>query len=149
MFRDTLSSRAIFAGLVFFVVIVAGSLIYTWHVEHDIQAEKARTQKFMRQLETDSGKSSSTQTVQPTEPMNAVQNEVPGGKQYTTKSSDTKQENTDATPSAATLENPSPEITPEEIGETVAEEAERNEYPEVPPDFPFSVVWKASKEQRA
>ena len=119
------------------------------HVEHDIQAEKARTQKFMRQLETDSGKSSSTQTVQPTEPTDAVQNEVTGGKQYTAKGTDTRQENTDTTPSAATLENPSPEITPEEIGEILAEEEESNEYPEVPPDFPFSVVWTAPEEQRA
>ena len=62
-------------------------------------------------------------------------NEVTGGKQYTAKGTDTRQENTDTIPSAATLENPSPEITPEEIGEILAEEEESNEYPQVPPIF--------------
>ena len=112
MFRGLLSNRAILAGLVFFMGIVAGSLMYTWHVERDIQAEKARTQKFMRQLETDSGKSSSTQTIQPMEQTDAVQNEGTGGKQDTAKGTGTRQENKDTTPSAATLENPSMEIIP-------------------------------------
>ncbi len=32
MFRDILSSRSIIFGLVFFVLIVAGTQFYSWHV---------------------------------------------------------------------------------------------------------------------
>jgi len=39
MFRDLLSSRLIQAGLVFFVLVVSGSLIYSWHVHRTTEAE--------------------------------------------------------------------------------------------------------------
>ena len=44
MFRDILSgSRAIFLGLVFFVLVVGRSLLYSWHVHRTTEAESLRT----------------------------------------------------------------------------------------------------------
>ena len=43
MFRDLLSSRLIQVGLVFFVVVVGGSLLYSWHVHRTTVAEFAGT----------------------------------------------------------------------------------------------------------
>ena len=39
MFRDLLSSRMIQAGLVFFVLVVGSSLLYSWHVYRTTEAE--------------------------------------------------------------------------------------------------------------
>ncbi len=39
MFRDLLSSRLIQAGLVFFVLVVGGSLLYSWHAHRSTRAE--------------------------------------------------------------------------------------------------------------
>lgn len=43
MFRNLLSSRAILAGLVFFVLCVVGSLLYSWHVQRTTKTELAET----------------------------------------------------------------------------------------------------------
>ena len=41
MFRDLLSSRLIQVGLVFFVVVVSGSLLYSWQTDRTTEAEFA------------------------------------------------------------------------------------------------------------
>ena len=52
MFRDIFSgSRTIFAGLVFFVLVVGGSLLYSWHAHRTTDAELAETQRKVQQLE--------------------------------------------------------------------------------------------------
>lgn len=52
MFRDILSgSRAVFIGLVFFVLVVGGSLLYSWHVHRTTDAEVAETQRKGQPLE--------------------------------------------------------------------------------------------------
>ena len=43
MFRNILSSRLIQVGLVFFVVIVGGSWLYSWHVHRTTDTELTRT----------------------------------------------------------------------------------------------------------
>ena len=40
MFRDLLSSRLIQAGLVFFVIVVGGSLLYSWHVHRTTEVSE-------------------------------------------------------------------------------------------------------------
>ena len=51
MFRDILSSsRVIFIGLVFFVLVVGGSLLYSWHVHRTTDAELAETQRKVQPL---------------------------------------------------------------------------------------------------
>lgn len=51
MFRDILSSRAILAGLAFFVLMVAGSLLYSWHVQRTTEAELEVTNPAVQALE--------------------------------------------------------------------------------------------------
>ena len=43
MFWDILSSRGLIAGFVFFVMIVSGSLLYSWHVRRASEAEFQRS----------------------------------------------------------------------------------------------------------
>ena len=40
MFRDLLSSRLIQAGLIFFVIVVGGSLLYSWHVQRTTEVSE-------------------------------------------------------------------------------------------------------------
>ena len=52
MFRDIFSgSRAFLGGLVFFVLIVGGSLLYSWHVHRTTDTEIAETQRKVQPLE--------------------------------------------------------------------------------------------------
>ena len=51
MFRDMLSgSRAILVGLVFFVLVVGGSLLYSWHVHYTTDAELAQTDAVLQHV---------------------------------------------------------------------------------------------------
>ena len=51
MFRDILSgSRVIFIGLVFFVLVVGGSFLYSWHVHRTTDAKLAETQHKVQPL---------------------------------------------------------------------------------------------------
>ena len=45
MLYNMLSMRAIQVGLAFFLLLVAGSLLYSWHVQHTTAAELAETQR--------------------------------------------------------------------------------------------------------
>ncbi|MCG9134565.1 hypothetical protein J5I95_23115 [Candidatus Poribacteria bacterium] len=63
MLNNILSSRAIIAGLAFFVLMVASSLLYNWHVRHSSQKDADRTQQIVQQLQN----SPSAETVQSTE----------------------------------------------------------------------------------
>ena len=51
MLRDLLSVRVVLAVLVFFVLVVGGSLFYSWHVHRTIDAELAETQRKVQPLE--------------------------------------------------------------------------------------------------
>ena len=51
MFRVLLSSRLIQVGLVFFVLVVGGSLLYSWHVYRTTDAEVAKTHRKVQRLE--------------------------------------------------------------------------------------------------
>lgn len=51
MFRDLLTSRLILAGLVFFVLVVSGSLFYSWYMRRTTEAEFAQTDTFLQHLE--------------------------------------------------------------------------------------------------
>ena len=51
MLRDLLRSRAIFAGFVFFVVIVGGSLFYNWHVQRTTKAKLEWSTRIVEALE--------------------------------------------------------------------------------------------------
>ena len=51
MLYNILSMRAIQVGLAFFLLLVAGSLLYTWHVQHTTAAELAETQRRQQRYE--------------------------------------------------------------------------------------------------
>ncbi len=52
MFRDILSGfQAIFIGLVFFVIVVGGSWLYSWHIDRTTDAELAQSNALLRQHE--------------------------------------------------------------------------------------------------
>ena len=50
MFPDLLSSRWFQGGFAFFVLIVGGSLLYSWHVHRTTDAELAETQRKVQSL---------------------------------------------------------------------------------------------------
>ncbi len=51
MFRDLFTTRAILAGGLFFVLVVASSLLYSWHIRSQTAAELARSVQVIQQLE--------------------------------------------------------------------------------------------------
>lgn len=68
MLNNILSSRTIIAGLAFFVLMVAGSLLYNWHVQHSSQKDLDRTKQIAQQLQN----RPSVETVQSTEQRDIV-----------------------------------------------------------------------------
>lgn len=76
MLRNIFSNREILVGVSFFALTIFGSLFYMWHVNQDIKAENTRSQRFLRQIETNSRNKLSTETGQSTEPTDALENEV-------------------------------------------------------------------------
>ncbi len=52
MLRDILSSKLVIAGLTCCLLLVAGTLLYRWHVVSGIRKDEARTQQFLQQLES-------------------------------------------------------------------------------------------------
>ena len=51
MFYNLLSTRAIQVGIAFFVLVVGGSLLYSWHAEQTMKAELAETLLIRQQAE--------------------------------------------------------------------------------------------------
>ena len=50
MFRDILSSRVILIGLMFFVLMIAGSLLYSWYVRRTTEVELESTNRALQAL---------------------------------------------------------------------------------------------------
>ena len=74
MLRELLSSRWFQGGLVFFLLSVGGSLLYSWHVKSTTESDMARHDQF---LETDSsGSVFTTASLSYTFPSNASGNYV-------------------------------------------------------------------------
>ena len=48
MFRELLYHRLIQAGLAFFVIVVGGSLLYSWHAQRITEGEMARHARFLQ-----------------------------------------------------------------------------------------------------
>ncbi len=51
MFRETLSNRMIFVGVILFTVVV-GAQLYRWHVRREIAAASAQKAPAIQQLAT-------------------------------------------------------------------------------------------------
>lgn len=68
MFRDLLSSRLIQAALVFCVLCVVGSLLYSWHLQRTTEKEMARHNRFLEGIREKQSKTRPPETVNaPTE----------------------------------------------------------------------------------
>ena len=146
MFRGLLSSRLIQVGLVFFIVVVGGSLLYSWHTRRATVAEF--TQTDMVPHETRSEKDTvDTSTV------DFEQTETPFEVDDLQMSDDT-----DAPPIDETSEmlEMADAFLPDDL---VSEEEAPAEdvpvsphgfgpYPEVPEDFPLPVYWTDRTERQ-
>ncbi len=144
MFYNIFSMRAIQVGIVFFLIVVGGSLLYSWHIHHTTNAELAETPQHLKHRED--------QNVARTDPVDLTTPEAPI---TTTQDTDAPETMADATAVEA------PEnytdfadadiemILDEIIGADPEIIPESSEYPEVPPGFPFSVIWQVPEEQRA
>ncbi len=148
MFRDILSSRAIFAGLVVLVLLVSGSLFYYWHVQRTSKAEFQRSERFLQELEAQN----------PTRPAQVV--DVPTDTQ-TSDFVNTPDEHTDTAMSDETvaLPNETDSVDLSDVfllNDLVSEAAPAEDvpvsphgfgaYPEVPADFPKDVNWSDYEE---
>lgn len=144
MLRNLLSSKAILAGLVFFVIVVGGSLLYNWHGQRTIKAELARTDPVIQPLKN----KNETRTAEGTVDTNSVD----------FKQADTDLETGDAQVMAAdTAVLPSDGAAPLDpsdafLSDDFVSEKEPTEdvpvspygfgpYPKVPSDFPFTPTW--------
>lgn len=147
MFRDILSSRGIIVGLVFFVMVVSGSLLYSWHVRRASEAEFQRSDdQFSPGVES---KPRSTEAVDvPTETEPADFASMPHENTDTLMSDEIE-----ALPDETDLLDLSDVFLPDDF---VAEEAPVEDvpvsphgfgaYPEVPADFPEDVNWSDYEE---
>ena len=122
MFRNILSTWGLFIGLGFFVLIMSSSLLYTWHVRRDIKAEKTRSQRFLQQIETDSGNRPSTETAQRTEHTDAMENKVPVEAASSIEMNSSVLDDTEDTNGGTSEDSVKDIITDAEIEEIITEE---------------------------
>ena len=136
MLRNPLSSRAILAGLVFFVVVVSGSLLYSWHVRRTTEAEFQRGDRFLQGREKQN-KTRPTQTIDvPTD------TETPGFVSTPDENTDTPMSNeTNVTIDDTALRGMADAFLPDDFVSEEAEDAPVSAYgfglyPELPSGFP-------------
>ena len=144
MFDDFLSNRWIQGGIVFFVLCVGGSLLYSVHVRHTTVAELAQSDLLLQQRETQD-KTRATADAVDTSRVNFEQAEIPLENQYAPPIVD----DTVALPSddaalidlSETFEREGFVSAEPPAGEGPVSPYGFGPYPEVPPDFPFKVDW--------
>ena len=151
MFRDIFaSSRLILAGLVFFVLIVGGSLLYSWHVHRTTDAEIAETQRQVQPLKNETHTTTDTVDTSAVDFQHAQTPLENDGAQISDDTGDTPIDNTDDMHLADAF-------LPDDF---VSEEAPAEDvpvspfgfgpYPEVPDGFPQNLmpVWTWSEEKQ-
>ena len=152
MFRNIFSSRLIQVGLVFFVVVVGGSLLYGWHVQRTTKVELARADAALQDVNR-----GELRTAADTADTGAVDFEHA----KTPLEGDEVQPMSDETvavPSDAAAPNnlsdaflPDDFVSEEEVVEDVPiSPFGFGAYPEIPADFPFpeaSLPWTWSEEE--
>ena len=144
MFRNIFSSRLIQGGLVFFVVVVGGSLLYSWQIHRTTDAELARTDVVLHETRSEQNTvDTSTVDFQQT------------GADLETDETQPMSDDTDVFPIDETSEVldmadaflPDDFVSEEEIAEDVPiSPFGFGPYPEVPADYPLSIPWHWSEE---
>ena len=146
MFRDLLSSRLIQAGLAFFVLVVGGSLLYSWHVQSTTESDMERHDRFLegKPEKQNGGSLVESVGVGNTNETAAVVNTPT--EQDTNIVRDT--EATTDSPSDSEILNAMDAFLADDVAteETPAEEVSISPfgfgpYPEVPADFPEQDIW--------
>ena len=132
MLRDIFSNKGVLAGLLFCIIIVAGSLLYSWHVERGIKEKEARTQRFLQQLETPKNARITPQTkgidIDTVEPMVAP---VATDNSHETMSEETDAESIDT----ADVFLPDDTVSEEEPADVPVLPFGFGPYPELPPEW--------------
>lgn len=145
MFRDIFSgSRAIFIGLVFFLLVVGGSLLYSWHVHRTTDAEVAETQRKVQPLENKNEPRTAADTVD-TSKVDFGQTETPLETNDTQPMSDETEVFTDDEAENVDLTDaflPEDFVSEEESAEVPVSPFGFGPYPEVPADYPSTVIWE-------
>lgn len=140
MLRDLLSSRAIQIGLIFFVLIVVGTQLYSWHVHRTIDVEMARTNRIVQQLETHKGKRPAPDAIVPTDTKIFSELDTPAETDEPQRS-----EETEALPPLDALADaflPDDFVSEEESAEDVpVSPFGFGPYPEVPADYFGEPIW--------
>lgn len=134
MFRDLLSSRVIQAGVIFCVVIVGCSLLYSWHVRRTTEAELEQQERFLQQRENKK---------EPHTPQNTVTIDTEGLDPQEAPFAIEDLSESNPTPSEGTeeplLEEPEPASAVTPAPEDVLT---KTDFPEVPESFPITPVWE-------
>ena len=149
MFYNLLSTRAIRVGIAFFVLVVGGSLLYSWNTHRTTESDLARHDRFTRELEKPS-------ETRPAENVNdPTKNETPGFLKTPDETTDTPMPDETGTEVLPLVDAFLPEAfaSAEEIP---AEEVPVSPYgfgpyPEVPAGYPLaqSIPWEWSEEDIA
>ena len=145
MFRDMFSgSRAIFIGVVFFVLVVGGSLLYSWQVHRTTDAEVAATQRKVQPLKNNKAARTAQDTVD-TSTVDFEHAETPLETGDTQMSEDTDVSVVDETSEVFDMADaflPDGFVSEEEIAEDVPVSPYGfGPFPEVPSDYPDQDVW--------
>ena len=140
MFYNILSMRPIQIGVAFFVLVVGGSLLYSWHVRRTTDAELARHDRFRQGLQNQKETRTAEEVNVPTE------NETPGLVNTPDENTDIPMETdeTEALPNETELLDLADAFLPDDV---VSEEAPAEEvqvsrfglgpYPEIPKEWNF------------
>ena len=144
MLHDLLSSKAVLAGLVFFIVVVGSSLLYNWHVQRTIEAELARPDPVMQPLKNKNETRTAEDTVD-TSPVDFKQ----ANTDLETGDAQVMATDTAALPSdeAALVDSSDAFLSDDFVSEEEPTEDVPvspygfGPYPKVPSDFPFTPTW--------
>ena len=138
MFRDLLSNRLIQASLVFFVLVVVGSLIYIWHVERTTEAEYGKRPPAVAPLKNKQETSTASVDFQNDGVTNTPDNNMD------TPRSDA----TEALPNETEFADIADAFLPDDIGTKEAPAKEGavspfgfGPYPKIPMDYPHLGSW--------
>lgn len=150
MLRDLLSGRVVLTALVFFIVVVGGSLLYSWHIRRTTEAELAASDALIHYRESQNEMHTTQNTVD-TSTVDFEHAETPLEVDDLQVSEDTDVSPIDEASEFADVVDV---FLPDDF---VSEEAQVSEdmpvsphgfgaYPEVPADFPKDVNWSDYEE---
>ena len=130
MFRDLLSSRLIQAGLAFFVIVVVGSLLYSWHAQRTTETAFGKRPQAVSSIEN----KQETSTV-------PIDFQTEGFVNTPEENTDIEAmgEETEALENETAIFDIADAFLPDDMG---SEEKVPADFPETPEGFPMTPVWE-------